>query len=174
MAEALKFPSFTAPPPSRPADVCHVFRVVGHRKVRLIAVYEGEAQELQFASNSDSYTMQCKQDRESQLSCPCFRSSTLHTMAENYKTHAMLPPDKRKELANAMTHLCACSAKNMPCGCDHGTRALCSIPFVCRRPLIVLEHLYMSKLDLSLHTSYASNATETVLTHRQQVKLIIW
>ncbi|KDD74554.1 M3 peptidase [Helicosporidium sp. ATCC 50920] len=37
------------------------------------------------------------------------------------------------------------------------------------RPIKMLEQLYMSKLDLSFHSAYKANATETVFTHRHQV-----
>ncbi|KDD76574.1 M3 peptidase [Helicosporidium sp. ATCC 50920] len=67
---------------------------------------------------------------------------TLSMMAQNYRTHAELAEDRRKELVQSMRRM---------------------------RPLEALEQLYKSRMDLSLHSDYSANATHTILTHRQKI-----
>ncbi|KDD74768.1 hypothetical protein H632_c1087p1 [Helicosporidium sp. ATCC 50920] len=39
----------------------------------------------------------------------------------------------------------------------------------CRRPLMLLRQIYLSKMDLSLHSTYTASATDKVLDHRHEV-----
>ncbi|KDD76689.1 hypothetical protein H632_c138p2 [Helicosporidium sp. ATCC 50920] len=68
--------------------------------------------------------------------------STLDKMAQNYKTHALLAADERKELVQALRRT---------------------------RPVAMLDRLFMAKMDLSWHSSYTANTTSSVLSQRVKI-----
>ncbi|KDD73192.1 hypothetical protein H632_c2442p0 [Helicosporidium sp. ATCC 50920] len=37
------------------------------------------------------------------------------------------------------------------------------------RPLMMLEQLYLARMDLSLHSVYKTDAAQTILTHRLEI-----